>query len=170
MASIARDAACMHRVFVRCYERDSLQKRKEKEDDLDEISRRRLDGFAIHLVRSFIRLSILAHHRIRVFLASILAPSLSFLSHTKRTNFPSRFCRFPSSPSVFFSLLFSLLRTNISPSAASSFDRIEESSEMAAISAEIESQNGENDCECFPPPVLKGNVKERKYQRKKLKT
>lgn len=53
-------------------------------------------------------------------------------------------------------LFLSLYRTNISPSAASSSDRIEESSETAAISAEIESQNGENDCECFlllPPHV-----------------
>lgn len=38
---------------------------------------------------------------------------------------------------------------NIFPSAASSSDRMEESSETGAISAEIESQNGENDWECF---------------------
>ena len=45
---------------------------------------------------------------------------------------------------------------NIFPSsAASSSDRMEESSETGAISAEIESQNGENDCECFLPlPLL----------------
>lgn len=38
---------------------------------------------------------------------------------------------------------------NIFPSVASSSDRMEESSETGAISTEIESQNGENDCECF---------------------
>lgn len=41
---------------------------------------------------------------------------------------------------------------NIFPSStASSSNRMEESSETGAISAEIESQNGENDCECFLP-------------------
>lgn len=91
-----------------------------------------------------------------------LVSSLSLFSHTKRTNFPSRFRRFPSSFSVLlsFSLSFSLSRANISPSAASSSDRIEESSETAAISAEIESQNGENDCECFPL-CRRESVKER---------
>lgn len=99
-----------------------------------------------------------------------LVSSLFLLSHTKRTNFPSRFRRFPSSFSVFLSFSFSPSRANISPSAASSSDRIEESSETAAISAEIESQNGENDCKCFPRVEGGASKREGVPERKKTKT
>lgn len=111
-------------------------------------------------VYSFVSFS--ARLRIRAFHASTLMPVS--LPRTKRTNFPSQFRRFSPSLSV------SLSRANISPSAASSSDRIEESSETAAISAEIESQNGENDCECFPPyrrgrgRVLKRDRDEAEYR------
>lgn len=51
---------------------------KKGDDDDDEISRRRLDGFAIRLsARSSV--SAPAHYRIRAFLASILASSLFLL-------------------------------------------------------------------------------------------
>lgn len=101
------------------------------------------------------------YHRIRAFLASIPRLSSLFLS-SLIPNVP--IFRLDSADSLHLflssSLPFSLSRANISPTAASSFDRIEESSETAAISAEIESQNGENDCECFPP-CRRGSVKER---------
>lgn len=57
------------------------------------------------------------YHRIRAFLASIprlSSISLSLLSHTKRTNFPSRFRRFPSSFSVLLSPFFSIASEYIS--------------------------------------------------------
>lgn len=105
----------------------------------DEISRRRPDGSVRPSVRLFSPLDF-----VRAFLASIprhLSPS-----------YQAPIFRLDSADSPL--LFLSLHRTNISPSAASSSDRIEESSETAAISAEIESQNGENDCEWFPPSPL----------------
>lgn len=129
--------------------RSSAAKREDNIDD--EISWRRPDGFVRSFVRSGPFLRSTSHSRVPRL--SILMPVSLSLSRAKRTNFPSRFRRFSPSLSV------SLSRANISPSAASSSDRIEESSETAAISAEIESQNGENDCECFPTSKVEGVLK-----------
>lgn len=156
MASIARDPACMHRVFVRMLEIKNANK-KETTSTMKLVDvASMVSPYVCPLVHP--SLSPAFYRILRIY----PAPSFLsfFLSHTKRTNFPSRLRRFPSSFSIFLSLPFSLSRANISPSAASSSDRIEESSETAAISAEIESQNGENDCECFPP-CRRGSVKER---------
>lgn len=77
-------------------------------------------------------------------------------------------------PSLLLSVSFFTTRMNIFPSsAASSSDRMEESSETGAISAEIESQNGENDCECFlPSPPLpsypRGRTRRRENRRRKV--
>lgn len=152
MASIARDTACMHRIFGRMPRSGFAAKTKkgDDDDDDDEISRRRLDGFAIRLsARSSV--STPAHYRIRAFLASILAPSLFLLFIPNVPIF-----RLDSADSLHLLLSLSLplsfsIASEYISLAASSSDRIEESSETAAISAEIESQNGENDCECFPP-------------------
>lgn len=102
--------ACTAYSFER-HDRVSLQKRKQKGDDVDdEISRRRLDGFVIRLsARSSVSTPV--HHRIRAFLASILASSHSLLSRAKRTNFPSQFHRFPSSLPALLSLFLHRERT-----------------------------------------------------------
>lgn len=74
-------------------------------------------------------------------------------------------------PSLLLSVSFFTTRMNIFPSsAASSSDRMEESSETGAISAEIESQNGENDCECFlPSPPLLSPRKDEEARKSKEK-
>lgn len=87
-----------------------------------------------------------------------LPPFLSLSHRPQPFHFLSLLLSFPLVPPSLFllSVSFFTTRMNIFPSsAASSSDRMEESSETGAISAEIESQNGENDCECFlPSPPL----------------
>lgn len=155
---IARDIACTAYSFG-CHESGFLCKNADKKgDDVDdEISRRRLDGFAIRLSA---RSSVSNLARIRAFPRLCPESPLSFFPLSYQTYQFS--VSIPPIPFIFFCPPLSLFlhRGRIYLSAASSSDRIEESSETAAISAEIESQNGENDCKCFPP-CRRGSVKER---------
>lgn len=136
----------MHASFALCMHREACSATAievccKKEKTMSTI--KLVDVAPDALLRSFVRLFLRSTSHPRV--PCLYPYTCLSLPHTKRTNFPSQFRRFSPSLSA------SLSQANISPSAASSSDRIEESSETAAISAEIESQNGENDCECFPP-------------------